>query len=95
MTEPVDPKLIEQIVGRERHPDAHYARLVSVEDTIYILHSKACLAEHRDLRECRLSKALDRGTHAPWWTGLEDRAVPVVVWAGLLAPASVPEAHHG
>jgi len=95
VTDLVDQKLIEAIVGRERHPDAHYARLVTGEYTIYVLHSKACLAEHKDLRECRLSLALDKGTNPLWWAGLEDRAVPVTVWAGLLAPTTVPEVHRG
>lgn len=52
---------IERIVGIERHQTAHYARAVSAEETVYILHSHDCKNSGIDLRECRYSIALDRG----------------------------------
>lgn len=80
---------IERIVGRDRHPTVHLGRVVSAENTVYILHSKACVDSGHDLRECRYSKALGRGTSVRAWDGLIDRPVPLAVWAGLLAPSTI------
>jgi hypothetical protein len=39
MTRLVDPSEIERIVGIKRHPLWHYARAVTAERTVYIMHS--------------------------------------------------------
>lgn len=59
MAELVDPAEIEQIVGFARHATRHYARVVSAEQVVYILHSQRCVSSGRDLRECPFSIALD------------------------------------
>ena len=38
MSDLVNPADIERIVGVQRHPKRHYARAVSAEQTVYILH---------------------------------------------------------
>lgn len=68
---------IEAKVGTERRPLLHVARAVSSEQSVYILHSKACVARGIDLRACEYSEALDRGIDLDAWEGFED--VPVVV----------------
>lgn len=68
---------IERIVGVERHETQHYARAVSDEQTVYILHSRECLDSGRDLRECPLSLALDNGIDPAEW--VEDQPVKVRV----------------
>ena len=75
MSDLVPAEDIEQIVGVERHETDHYARAVSAEQTVYILHSWACLDSGRDLRRCPISLALDNGIRLHEWT--ED--VPVKV----------------
>lgn len=87
MTELVDPDKIENIVGVPRHARAHYARAVSKTKTVYILHSKQCLEEHEDLRNCPFSLALDKGINLRVWT--QDAAVPVRVYEGWLEPIRV------
>jgi hypothetical protein len=82
----VDPTEIEQIVGVERHATRHYARAVSVEQVVYILHSEDCRAAQADLRDCPFSRALDRGIDEQDWSGREDRPVLVRVRNGLLIP---------
>jgi hypothetical protein len=87
MTDFVDSASIEGIVGAKRHPTAHLGRAVSSDQTVYILHSRRCLASGRDLRECRFSKALDEGISLSRWFGLLDQTVVLVVWKGELRPA--------
>lgn len=77
MTDLVPAEDIERIVGVQRHPTQHYARAVSAEQTVYILHSHECLASGIDLRECRYSLALDNGIRQDEW--VEDQAVVVTV----------------
>ena len=67
MTERVPADEIENIVGRKRSVKDHYARAVSAEQTVYVLHSRECLAMHADLRECPWSLALDRGIDLSEW----------------------------
>lgn len=83
----VPSKDIERIVGAKRHPTQHLARAVSAEQTVYILHSQACLDSGIDLRECDYSLALDRGIHGLHeWSGREDMPVVVGMWDGWLLP---------
>lgn len=84
MTE-LAPADIERIVGARRHPVYHYGRAVSAEQVVYILHSQDCLDSGRDLRQCRYSKALDRGINTDEWAGLED--TPVRLWLSAAATA--------
>lgn len=79
MTELVDPSEIERIVGFERHPTRHYARAVSVEQIVYILHSHACKDSGMDLRECPFSQALNNGIDEYDWSDMEDQAVRVTI----------------
>lgn len=84
MTDLVDSDRIESIVGVKRHPIEHWARAVSAEQTVYILHGQACLDSGIDLRECRYSKALDKGINVAEWT--EDYPLRVMVSWGRLVP---------
>lgn len=93
MTERVPSSEIERIVGMKRHPEWHYARAVSDQRTVYILHSGTCLAHYDDLRECPYSLALDEGIDEMSWSGSEDRPVLVTIQSGLLVP--VPELDEG
>lgn len=77
---------IEQIVGVERHATRHYARAVSAEQVVYILHSHECKDSGIDLRECPFSVALDRGIDEYDWSDREDRPVLVRVRNGFLIP---------
>jgi len=77
MTNLVPTEDIEAIVGVPRHETQHYARAVSAEQTVYILHSHECLNSGRDLRECPLSLALDNGIDLDEW--VEDQPVKVMV----------------
>lgn len=86
MSEPVDPTRIEQIVGVKRHRQVHYGRAVSSERTVYILHSQQCLDSGVDLRQCRFSRALDRGIEMARWGYRQDMAVVLGVWNGRLIP---------
>ena len=90
MTDKVDPGRIEAIVGVERHATQHFARAVTSERVVYVLHSHECLAEHADLRDCDFSTALDRGIehHIPWsgWRRVPNRPVRVQIFRGWLVP---------
>lgn len=79
MTDLVPAEQIELIVGIERHATRHYARAVSAEQTVYILHSAKCRDSGRDLRECLFSIALDNGIRERDWTGHEDQPVRVTI----------------
>ena len=86
MTNPVPADEIEQIVGVERHSTRHYARAVSAEQTVYILHSEECRRTYSDLRHCPWSLALDRGIDEYDWSDREDMPVLVRVRDGRLIP---------
>lgn len=86
MSSTVPADQIEQIVGTERHTTRHYARAVSAEQTVYILHSQECRDRYDDLRDCPWSLALDRGIGEHEWAGREDRPVLVRVRDGRLIP---------
>ena len=85
MTERVPADEIENIVGRKRSVKDHYARAVSAEQTVYILHSRECLDMNADLRECPWSLALDRGIDLDEW--VEDVPLTVYVRSGRLLPS--------
>lgn len=84
MSDLVGSDRIEQIVGVARHPTWHYARAVSAEQKVYILHSQKCLDSGIDLRDCVFSHALDRGIDLDHW--VEDVSVQVVIRNGSLIP---------
>lgn len=84
MTELVPASEIEEIVGAQRHPTHHIGRVVSAEETVYILHSHKCRDSGLDLRECRYSVALDRGIDERLWP--KDRAVRLSLRNGELMP---------
>jgi hypothetical protein len=87
MSDRVDSAEIEGIVGRKRHRSNHYARAVTTEQTVYILHSQRCRDRRPDLRECPTSRALDLGISEAAWRGMMDRPVQVTVnYAGQLVP---------
>lgn len=85
MTQHVPADQIERIVGRTRPVQDHYARAVSAEQTVYILHSRECLASFADLRDCPWSLALDRGIDISEW--VEDAPLAVRVRDGRLVPS--------
>ena len=84
MSDLVSPDEIEAIVVINRHPVWHYARAVSEQETVYILHSAECKASRPDLRKCPFSRALDRGIDVTVWATAMDRPVRVLVDAGRL-----------
>jgi hypothetical protein len=73
---------IEMIVGMSRHATEHYARAVSAERTVYVLHSYRCLNGGRDLRECPYSLALDEGIDPAEWR--EDVSCAIGITGGRL-----------
>lgn len=79
MSELVPADQVERIVGVPRHATRHFARAVSAQQTVYILHSQRCLDKTDDLRECWFSRALDNGTDVRVWAGHEDVAVRVTI----------------
>ncbi len=80
MTERVPADKIEGIVGLERHQTRHYARAVSTEQQVYILHSWACKVHRGEfLEQCMFSVALDNGILPADWEGFEDRPVRVTI----------------
>jgi len=84
----VPPEDIERIVGIPRHPWRHYARAVSADQTVYILHilhSHECRDSTPDLRDCPFSLALDRGIDVPRWP--KDEPVYVRIVDGRLVPS--------
>jgi len=84
VTDLVPADRIEQIVGASRHAVDHIGRAVSSEETVYILHSHACLDSGIDVRECQYSLALDDGIDPERWT--EDLPVRLAVVDGRLVP---------
>ncbi len=90
MSQRVPSSDIERIVGATRHPWLHFARAVSAEQTVYVLHARRCLnmdlrGEQR-LQDCPYSVAMDRGIPLDRWP--QDQAVEVAVeeGTGLLIP---------
>lgn len=79
MTAHVSPDEIERIVGAQRHATRHFARAVTDEGVVYILHSALCKSSTPDLRECPFSLALDNGIDGNDWDGHEDKAVRVSI----------------
>lgn len=87
MSDLVPADQIEQIVGVERHPTRHYARAVSAEQTVYILHSHRCKDRGVDLRECLFAVASGKGIDEDDWSDMEDRPVQVTInRSGRLIP---------
>lgn len=87
MSEIVPSEDIERIVGTERHATRHYARAVSDEETVYVLHSRKCLVLRSDLRDCAFSIALDRGIDLEVWAEHQDEPVRVTInRSGRLIP---------
>lgn len=85
MTDLVRSSQIEKIIGVKRHPIDHYARAVSAEQTVYILHSARCHREVTDLRGCPFSIALDSyGIDVSQWT--EDAPTVVSLREGRMVP---------
>lgn len=85
MADPVPADDIERIVGVRRQ-DVHFARAVTSELRVYVLHSFECRRTVLDLRECHFSIALDAGIDADDWDGLYDTPVWVTVLNGRLIP---------
>lgn len=88
MSELVPADQIEQRVGTTRHPTRHYARAVSAEQTVYILHSLECRDSGIDPRDCAFSLASDRGIRMVVWQDRQDGPLPVTVTRGRLVPAA-------
>lgn len=91
MSDLVPREDIEGIVGAPRHATKHQARAVSAEQTVYILHSHACLDHGGDLRDCPYSLALDNGIRPDEWT--EDAPVTVRIEGAFQATRLVPDAN--
>lgn len=70
---------IEGIVGVTRHESIHFARAVSAEERVYILHSRQCTLAYSDLRQCPYSVALDRGIDIVLWKDWQDRPVEIYI----------------
>jgi hypothetical protein len=79
--------MIETIVGIDRHQTKHYARAISAEQVVYVLHSHACWDAPIPLQDCEFSLALEHPIDELEWAAYLDRPVPVLVdEAGRLAP---------
>lgn len=91
MTDRVPADRIEEIVGVSRHARAHWARAVSEEQTVYILHSTNCVEMfgNKDFEQCFFRKALTRGIDLETWKDMQDKPVHVAVYNGRLEPARV------
>lgn len=87
MTDLADPTTIEEVVGVPRHWRAHWGRVVSKEETVYILHSKNCLEDNPDLRDCEFSLALDNGININDW--ILDTPVVLDIRDNRLVPAVI------
>lgn len=87
MSNLVDPERIESIVGTKRHQRAHFAKAVSSEQRVYILHSQNCVEDNSDLRDCEFSLALDAGIDIEKWN--ENTTTLVQVVDGELVPARI------
>lgn len=85
MSSLVNASIVERIVGRERHPILHWARLNPDDQTVTILHSQACIETSTDLRECRFSLAMDRGVDARYVRLTGQPLIAHVDEEGLLA----------
>lgn len=86
MADLVPTEDIERIVGSCRHQTMHIGRAISSEETVYILHSRQCKDSGIDLRDCRLSLALDNGIDRSQWDGYEDRPVALGIIHHRLVP---------
>lgn len=86
MSKIVPADRIERIVGVKRFLHDHWARAVSAEQTVYILHSQDCINSGTDLRECPYSQALDRGIDPSAW--VQDEPVEVMLFDGILCMAT-------
>lgn len=86
MAELVSSDRIEALVGCRRHGSVHLGRLVTADQTVYILHSQRCLDSGIDLRDCVFSQALDRGVQEKSWSGYGDRPVLLGIWLDRLIP---------
>lgn len=75
---------IETIVGVPRDEYQHYARAVSAEQTVYILHSKLC--KENIYPNCAFQQALERGLDMNEWYYFQDQPVLVHVHDGYLHP---------
>ncbi len=87
MTEVVEPDVIEKVVGVPRSERAHWAKAVSADKKVYLLHSRFCLEVTKDLRLCPYSRALDNGIDIREW--IEDVPLLVEVHDGHLSPAAI------
>lgn len=79
MSKLVDSSKIEHIVGISRHKTIHYAKAVSSEKVVYILHSQDCVDYLTDLRECPFSESLDKGIDADFWKTYLDEPVELEI----------------
>lgn len=86
MSRAIPTDMIEGIVGIRRDRVVHYARAITAEKTVYILHSQECLNSKIDLRDCQFSIAMDKGILLGDWSGLYDRTVAIGIWQGRLVP---------
>lgn len=91
MSDLVPASEIEARVGARRHALAHLGRAVSAEQTVYILHSRACIDTGIDLRSCDYSHALDRGIDLVDWQHHQDRVVTLQHQHGYLMPDDGPD----
>lgn len=78
MSDRVPSDEIEAIVGAKRDPYLHQAKAVSAEQTVYVLHSQACLDSGIGLPMCRFSLALDNGIREDEWVQDEPTVVKVI-----------------
>jgi len=86
MSNLVNSKEIEEIIGAPRNRKAHFGKLITAEDKIYIMHSYECVFKNEDLRQCEFSKAMDHSTPEKLWNKFEDKTVLLGVMSGSLVP---------
>lgn len=78
----VSPKEIKRIFGIERSETEHYGRVEG--DQAYIYHSKQCLAQFADLRDCPFAVATQDDDTVDWSGWTPDHAVHLELIDGEL-----------
>lgn len=86
MTQLVDPKKIESLVGATRHGTLHLGRWNTENDRIYILHSHKCVRSGIDLRECPYSQCMTAGAFSHTWSQHPNSTVVLSIQRNELTP---------
>lgn len=84
MVKRVPKEKIEDIVGVKRADFEHWGIARSKDETVYVLHSQACLDTDRIMYDCIYTVAQERGIDLDRW--VQDKPVQLRVEGGRLVP---------